>query len=1035
MDEALVKAFRSLKPPCVELSQLVLRFKSKSSTGKQVVKSTESLCSILQDISRQPNALNEKLGEYAFFPLSHIFRDSKELPTRAVEVALQCLDILITCAWRSHISSELGKQLLILLSFLAGGNSVAAETEHVNEELGAAAFQCLRSLFSATGNAGLGEKAAIESENIPILGHAITVVLDGMNNGPSARVRLAASNALDSMIVGISDLEALRNFFPGIVSSLTKVVRPGSGPTVSFKLLQISVLTLEKILNKVISDQATSGHVRNLQQSDTSTSKKQKTIDSWVKATSSQVKLALANIIPLQYHERFEVRITLFQLCINLLQNCKNSLHQSIPMMVETLIVLCSQNGSENALELIEKAKRIFLVDDELLELSKSSLHDWILALPRVMQSNNEGPKRKSIARISTAFQLISAENVNSDILNDAIAFNLRASVSSAIQASSSQKINAVPEGSLQVTKLLQSSSSAEQMVEFQPVVLNGVSQRDSLNELRALARQLKVLPISDKLQKEIIKNLRMTSGDEQLASLWLSLQLLSSQSTASDSVEQYLNIPDDPEDNDLLDEVYSFSLDTLSRPAFEDESNWKQQALALEIVALQAQHQKRDFRPELVDALYPILERMGSSNAALQHHAMTCLSLVSSSCAYPSPGALIIDNADYLVNAVALKLNTFDISPQAPQVLVMMVKLCGPGLIPYLDDLVESIFSILACYHGYPRLVESLFAVLHAIVEESAKSPLLAIGPASAPIDRQPTYQPTDVSSVATRLRKLNTPTADSSPPSSSPPSPHPSDPNPQTNDEASSPPAPTVLLNTISLLTQHHLTTTSLPLLLSLLSLLAHAFPPLSTHPDTLLPLLATLFPLLMTRLHHDASPRICIVAAEALSAACRAGGDFLASRFHDEWDGLRALHRKYQREMRAERKMMGPRGGGSGGLKHRAWEAVRGVVRAVVEWVGVTGGPMEDGAFEMLGGEGAGGSEREGESGDEATLLDPDTRALLHGLNPDRLWLLDQRTAAAAGRRINGKSEGEGGDGDGDAWLKAPKVPGWILKDVRF
>lgn len=1012
----------------MELSQLALRFKSKNATGKQVIKSAESLHNILQDISRQSNALNEKLAEYVFFPLSHIFRDSKELPIRAVEVALQCLDILISCAWRSKISPELGKQLLILLSFLVGGSSVEAKTENVNEELGAAAFQCLRSLFTATSNAGLGEKGAIEPENIPVLGHAITVVLDGMNNGTSVFVRLAASHVLNSMAVGVSDQEALRGFFPGIVSSLTKVVRSGSGSTTSFKLLQTSLQTLEKILNKVISDQATFGHVRNPQQSSTATSNKLNSIDSWVKATSSQVKLALANMVPLQYHERSEVRVALFQLCVSILQNCKKTLNQSTAMIVETLIVLCSQEDIENALELREKARRIFVDDADLLELSKSSLHDWILALPRIMQSNDDAPKRKSIARISTAFQLITTKNINSDILNDAIAFNLRASVSSAIQASPTQKVNSVSEGSLEVTKLLQSSSSTKQIVEFRPILLNEVSQKDSLIGLRTLAQQLKVLPLSDKLLREIIKTLRMTAGDDQLASFWLSLQLLTPETHANDTVEQYLNFPDDPEgsNNGLLDEVYSFSLDTLSRPAFEDESNWRLQALALETVALQAHHQKQDFRPELVDALYPILERMGSSNAALQHHAMTCLNLVSASCAYPSPGALIIDNADYLVNAVALKLNTFDISPQAPQVLVMMVKLCGPGLIPYLDDLVESVFSILACYHGYPRLVESLFAVLHAIVEESTKSPLLAIGPASASIKRQPIYHPTDVSSVAIRLRKLNTPTTDSSSPSSPPSSSHDPTQSPRTNDDSPSPPSPTVLLNTISLLTQHHLTTTSPALLLSLLSLLTHAFPTLSPYPDTLLPLLATLFPLLMARLHDDASPRICIAAAETLSAACRAGGDFLATRFHDEWDGLRILHRKREREMQAEQKVMGPRGG----LKRRAWEAVRGLVGAVVEWVGVRGGPMEDGVFEILGGEGEEGEERapKVEMGDR---VNPDEMALLEALNPDRQWLLRARAAARRRRRIRG---GRGvQEARQEVWLKAPKVQGWTLKDV--
>jgi hypothetical protein len=89
----------------------------------------------------------------------------------------------------------------------------------------------------------------------------------------------------------------------------------------------------------------------------------------------------------------------------------------------------------------------------------------------------------------------------------------------------------------------------------------------------------------------------------------------------------------------------------------------------------------------------------------------------------------MLIENVDYLVNAVALKLNTFDVSPYPPQVLLMMVKLSGAGLIPYLDDLVSSIFGILDMYHGYPKLVELLYSSLAAIVEEGTRTPeLLAI-------------------------------------------------------------------------------------------------------------------------------------------------------------------------------------------------------------------------------------------------------------------------------------------------------------------
>ena len=113
-----------------------------------------------------------------------------------MEVALQCLDVLISCGWRDKVSPELGKQLVILLSYLAGGSAVEVNTQDVNEELSTAAFKCLQSLFDTSKNAGLDGDEEIQSENIPVIGHAITVALDAVKNGPSLQVRLAASDSL-----------------------------------------------------------------------------------------------------------------------------------------------------------------------------------------------------------------------------------------------------------------------------------------------------------------------------------------------------------------------------------------------------------------------------------------------------------------------------------------------------------------------------------------------------------------------------------------------------------------------------------------------------------------------------------------------------------------------------------------------------------------------------------------------------------------------------------------------------------------------
>ncbi len=1021
MEEPRVKAFRALKPPCVELSQLALQYKAKKTSSKDVIKSLEFLLETLRTVSQQADALDSKLAEYAFFPLSHIFRDTKDLPVRAVELALQCLQILISKGWRANLSSDLGKQLLILLSFLAGGSATDAKVKEVNEELGTAAFDCLAALFEATKYSFLGSRV-VSSQDVPVLGHAVTVMLDGVSDSPSLGVRLAALKALDNLISGITDDEALKNVFPGIVSSLTRVLSSKAVAKPSFRVLTASLATLTKILCKVINDNKNE-HPNNGQSEAVAVIKNDNERDekkSWVTATAAQVKMALANIIPLRYHERSEVRATLFQLCISVIQHCRRSLSQSIPMLIDTLIVLRSQPSEAERFNIFT-LDSLLAADADLLEIVKTSLHDWIVGLPRVMQANDDTRKRRTIEQISTGFKILQNQDIRLNILNDSMTANLRASVSAAIQASS-QIIRPVSERSLEIGQLMQPNARS-QSTSFSPVLFNESSSRDTITGLQKLAVQLKDLSMSTSLQQGLTNTLRNTSGDEQLASLWLSVQLLNNALSEMSAMDQFLNLPaEHGAQEQFLDDVYSFSLDVLGKSTFEDEDRWKLQCLALETVAQQAQHQKYDFRPELVDALYPILERLGSNNSTLQHHAMTCLNIVSTACSYSDPATLIIDNADYLVNAIALKLNTFDISPQAPQVLVMMTKLCGSSLIPYLDDLVESIFSILACYHGYPALVSSLFSVLNAIVEEASKAPTPTITENQTRDSLRPKiYKPTTIPSLASLLRSN---LEQSTRPLSSPPSPPPEqeeenkDP---TNEEVepTSPPRPSTpppphpskthtLLTSITTLTPSHLTTPSPSLRLSLLSLLATAIPILASNgTDTFLPIAATLYPALTTRLFSFNSSKeeggggegvlVVTAAANTLRVLCECAGDFLFSRVEEDWAHLEKLYERVERGMREEVRVLG-RGKGKGrerggkeivrqgpkGLKWRAWDAVVRLILVLVREVGVNF-EMEDGVFEMLG-EWAG--ERR------------DVRDVLEEVNADALWLVELREGRIEG-----------------------------------
>ncbi len=123
--------------------------------------------------------------------------------------------------------------------------------------------------------------------------------------------------------------------------------------------------------------------------------------------------------------------------------------------------------------------------------------------------------------------------------------------------------------------------------------------------------------------------------------------------------------------------------------------------AIALEVTAFAPVVFRPEFRPELIDVLYRIdISRVTRPSATepRDHH----LNILAASCGYSSVSDSIVDNADYMVNSVSLRLNTLDISPASTKVLTMLIHLTGPKLIPFLDDVVKAIFAALDNYHGY---------------------------------------------------------------------------------------------------------------------------------------------------------------------------------------------------------------------------------------------------------------------------------------------------------------------------------------------
>ncbi|KAF9637547.1 Armadillo-like helical [Lasiodiplodia theobromae] len=916
-----------LKPHCIALSQAVLHVAARNGNPRDVVDALRNLYAVLQEAASNPLALDDKLAEYVFFPLSHVLREKQKFPVVALELTLQCLAVLLRTGWRAKVDPALSRQFLILLPVLISGGVQGQSTPSaISEELQAAGFACLAELFVTYGQDEKSQKILTAADNVPPLGHAIVVILEGVTDGPSYDVQLAAAHALRAACTALEDREALASFLPGIVSGLAKVLTPSTKQRRPFELLRISLEILNFLFKAVLSDQYT----KDLPSSDKASGKPdQKLTQSWLKATATKTKQALASIIRVRQHDRTEVRKALLDLCLTVLEDCRESLQECAAMMIETMIVLC---GSDEDSDMKFTLKQVLTANRRFAELLRSSIHSWVVSLPRVMQSPDDSAKSRLVQQISTGYELLAEQGVDMDLVDRTVASNLRDGISVSIVDQSKLK-EIAPSSESAASLDLAITTKSLPSLEFAPIFFDSAAQRQIIHDFRGLVKHVSTSKSALNAVRDLADSLQISKGAPQIASFWVALELLKSSNENEGPMMDFLDFGDSaitPRE-ELLEELYSLSLDVLRDSSTDYTTDWRLQALAVETIALQARTLKEDFRIELVDTLYPIVHLVGSSVPQLRNHAITCLNMIAASCGYGDVGSLIVENVDYLVNAVALKLNTFDISPQAPQVLLMMIKLSGPSLLPYLDDLVGSVFAALESFHGYPKLVELLFSVLKGIAEEGVKTPQLAITEGE---DTSKTKQPktlTTIDDIVAMLKDIQTREAKQDDPEDiteiTPQMPwkdlnkknpliseiddddidkdnEDPDATAENGDDEDEqppaapdppPPAPKTysLLLQISQLTQHYLTASSPTLRTSLLDLLRTTFPALACHENSFLPLINTLWPVLVPRL-EDTEAYVVSGAVDVMAEMCRLAGDFMRGRIEGAWPTLIALYR---------------------------------------------------------------------------------------------------------------------------------------------
>ncbi|KAK4194739.1 armadillo-type protein [Triangularia verruculosa] len=924
--------FQKLKRVCVPLNQLAVRSQDKTADAKEILQHVESLIQLWSTQAAQDDSiLDDRLADYVFVPLSQVLRDRDQYPMRVVEGIICLLRELIQHGWKVKTSAALFRQLLILLSFTIGGVPGQARKKDIPEETIAEAFKTLGALITSVDPSRLERSDTPGEDSIPALGHSVTVMIDAVTEDVPSQIQLEAVACLRAVFTSAQDNPVLAQFLPGTVSGLSKRLSPPLEKQSQKRVLVVCLEALQLVLVNVLGDIKVRGLLRQIEtekdpgeepkvESDAESTAVELT-PSWLKATAAQVKIALSAVLKLRSHESEEIQRALYRLCITLLDECHASLADCQSILVETALMLQEDEAPQSRLE--TSLQDLVSIYPELSSSIKSALYSWVTGLPRMMQSSNEKTKQLAIRSILRGSKLAAAVHMDSSILDDSLADSLRDSIITLMKASKPPKvIDDVGAIDLSQSTALIKSGNTE-LATYNPVILDSEGQKTTRNELSTLISQIGSPDLQVKLATSMLSYVRDSEEPTtQIASFWLAFELLKStysQSADLDELFDFSSLGETQLQDQAFQELYDFSTSILVSHSDSIESPWQLEALALEVTAFFSTRLKLDFRPELIDVLYPVTTFLGSSEPQLRRHAITTLNILATSCGYDSVSELIVDNADYMLNSVSLRLNTFDISPASTRVLTMMIRLTGPKLVPFLDDTVQAIFAALDNYHGYPVFVESLFSVLSEIVTQGVKSDLLLPSSTTTKptIDhKKKSYPPQGIpailSTVTKHLARAQQSKSEAEQPFQ-PATPHepwgPPKSTPKTKsflEELDSPSSPSEntepptaeekeekelqtptynLLTKILTLTQHHLTSPTPTLRKSLLDLISTVTPALSPSENSFLPLVNLIWPVLITRL-HDAEPFVAISAANALEELCKAAGDFMGSRFATVW-----------------------------------------------------------------------------------------------------------------------------------------------------
>lgn len=705
----------------------------------------QALFLTLQTIETPELVINASFAEYLFFPISHVLQ-KQALGDRATEYVLRILNFLLQNAWSTSLAPEMAKQLLMLFTMLVGGPPSAKQGNNEKlrlNETGAAGCEAINSLFLAISNvSALANEFRQGIEMLPSLGHTITVLLDCAVLGEdNLEIQLHSLDALLTLVSKLlTDGDVLASLMPGIVSAMTKVLGQRNGKR-HYKVLVKAIELFGVTLSKVFNDDDLSLHSKK---NEIAADVKSFRTQSWLTASKGQVKVSLNTLVTMRSHPRSEVLNSLVLFSLDLLTTSLYALENCVAILVDNVVVVASLETTVSP-QLTETAFFQFGVlltqSDFVQETLKERIYDWIQSLPRLLTAHDESQGLLILGCTTTSIKMLSSflsdQRADIDYFQDLLLKTLQEAL---IPKTSTKLMPAVLAQTSELTALATSTevvTTSKETSLFSDLGFELVNRALEVKLKETLKYTGSIVKTPAGLENLLSQIQEATDPASKVMLAWMAVNTYAGiVGNGAAEGSEWLMIDDSDTGNltrnqkdDLTLDMYSFTSDVFTQSSsslavVKGNERYDDAVLCFALQGMEsiARYMGQDFKSELMDVLYPLVDFLGSPNSAVRQSAQQTITAITQSCEYTSVRELLVENSDYIIDTLSIKLNTLDFSPQGPVILSTLIKLSGIRIIPYLDDVIGSLFVILDNYHGYSMITNGVFQALESVVEETNK-------------------------------------------------------------------------------------------------------------------------------------------------------------------------------------------------------------------------------------------------------------------------------------------------------------------------